>query len=319
MKTLTGPSWSRSSPNPVRTPVPSPRRDGSSSWPASSRQRVDRRHHLHPGPQRARLTRPLVRRELARCVPDPAGRHAAVGQAGQALAGVLRGDQVEGPLDGRDRVRQHHVAHQAHRAFLENSRRTSGLVEDDPATLHRLADVGLDADLSQGDAVQLARVAGRVLDPHRTASAHPVQVVAVGLSPVQQNRIEARSDQPVVRPSGTSVPFQDAVEVVDRADLAEVDLQQAQAGPDAVRVRVVEPRQHHPAARVDVLAGLQAVDVRPHGHHPAVQRGHRVHDRPGRVTGVDPRVAHDQVDEHALVLSHPTGVGGPVVRWSGAA
>ena len=150
----------------------------------------------------------------------------------------------------------------------------------------------------QACAVDLARVARCVLDPHRSTARDPVEHVTVGVRAVQEDRVEARGDDPVVG-TGASGPFrQDAVDVVERADPGQVGLHQRRAEPDGVGVGVVETGQNGPLARVDPLAGLHPVQVLTHRDDMAVQHGERVHHRLPRVTGVNACVLDEEIDQH---------------------
>ncbi len=109
----------------------------------------------------------LVGRELTRGVPDPASGDAGVGDAGEPFAGVLRGGQIQGPLDDLQGIGQQYVPHEHYRPFFQDAGGLSGLVKDDPAAVDLLAGVCQSGGAPQALAVELAGVAGGVLDPHR--------------------------------------------------------------------------------------------------------------------------------------------------------
>jgi hypothetical protein len=101
----------------------------------------------------------LVSRELARGVPDPAPGDAGVGDAGEPLAGVLRGSQIQGPLDDPHRTGQQHVPYERHRPLFQDASGPSGLVKDDPAAADLLIQVR-----QNGGAPQALAAAGSLAD-----------------------------------------------------------------------------------------------------------------------------------------------------------
>lgn len=162
-------------------------------------ERIHHRHHLHAGAEAAGVARSLVGGELRGRVPDPARRDPRIRHAREPLAGVLRGRELERPLDRGERVGEQDRLHERHGALLEHARRASVVAQHDEPALHRLTGARVDAREPDRGARRLPRVAGCVLDPHGTAPARAVQGVAVGHGAVEQHGVVAGGDHPFAR------------------------------------------------------------------------------------------------------------------------
>ena len=287
--------------------------------PRNPMQRVQHHHRLHAHAQQPLVAGTLVGAKLPRRVADPSARDAGVGDTGDALGQVVGRRQIQRALDGGQRVGQHDVLHQPHGVLFQQSGGPALSVSGDDAAVDRRCEVRpAFLDQVEGDAVDIAGMAGGMLDPDRAAAGGSIEPVTVRLGAVMQQRAVPRGHHPLVLRQRRSGFGYHRIGLVEARDGPQVRLHQAEPEPHAVGVHIVEAGDNHGAFGVDNPSGAGhalLVDVECQ-HLPVVDQQAFSH-RLCRILGQDAGVADQEIDEHESSSCFRCGVPGAIVaNWA---
>ncbi|CAH0304835.1 hypothetical protein SRABI128_04299 [Microbacterium sp. Bi128] len=272
-------------------------------------------HQLRPGVEPARGCRPLVGGQLHGAVADPAAADPGLGEARDALRGVVGGSPVQCGFDRLGRVRQDELLDQLLRGFLDQPGGAAVGVADNNAAVGVRKRRRFGAGQPEGGRVDDGHVPGVVPHEQRPVSRDPVQNGDVRELAAVLLLAEAGGQQPVRRRSGPRVRLwpclrlpavcrhaglQQGVELVQAARGGDVQFAQAEPEPGGVAVGVDEAGGHGGAAEVQDFGRVQAGQVVVEAHNPALPDSQRGGMRAAPIHGDDVRVAQQQIEFQGL-------------------